>query len=144
MRCCRRSISSTGVSSSIGKGGVSLAARRSQRAHVDLDLAGGEVRVDVLGRALDDLALGGDDVLGAQVLGDGERVAGGLRVDDELHEPRAVAQVDEDQPAVVAAAMDPAGDADLGADSARRSGRRPRRRGRCWVSERCFIPDGVP
>ena len=75
MRCCRRSISSTGVSSSTAKGGVSLAARRSQRAHVDLDLAGGEVRVDVLRGALDDLALGGDDVLGAQVLGHGERVA---------------------------------------------------------------------
>ena len=96
----------------------------------------GEVRVDVLGRALDDLALGGDDVLGAQVLGHGEGVARGLRVHDELHEPRAVAQVDEDEPAVVAAAVDPARDADLGRRSARRSGRRPRRRGRCWVSER--------
>ena len=52
-------------------------------------------------------------MLGAQVLGHGERVAGRLRMDDELHEPGAVAQVDEDQPAVVAAAMDPAGDAHL-------------------------------
>jgi hypothetical protein len=38
-------------------------------------------------------------------------------VEDELDEPRAVAQVDEDQPAVVAAAVDPARDADLLADA---------------------------
>ena len=38
-------------------------------------------------------------------------------MDDELHEPGAVAQVDEDQPAVVAAAVDPAGHADLVADA---------------------------
>ena len=38
-------------------------------------------------------------------------------MEDELHEARAVAQVDEDQPAVVAAAVDPAGHADLVADA---------------------------
>ena len=35
-------------------------------------------------------------------------VAGGGGVEDELHDPRALAQVDEDQAAVVAAAMHPA------------------------------------
>ena len=34
-----------------------------------------------------------------------------LRVEDELEQPGAVAQVDEDQAAVVAAAVDPAGHA---------------------------------
>ena len=115
MRCCRRIISSTGASSSTAKGGVSLAARRrSERTWISISPVA-RFGLTFSGRALDDLALGGDDVLGAQVLGHGEGVARGLRVHDELHEPRAVAQVDEDQPAVVAAAMDPAGDADLGA-----------------------------
>ena len=91
----------------------------------------GEVRVHVLLGARDDLALGRDDVLGAQVLGERERVARRLRVDDELDDPGAVAQVDEDQPAVVAAAVDPAGDPDLGAARGRRAARRPTRRGRC-------------
>ena len=40
-----------------------------------------------------------------------ERLAGVVGVEDELDEPGAVAQVDEDQAAVVAAAVDPAGDA---------------------------------
>ena len=50
-------------------------------------------------------------MLGAQPLGGGVRLGGGLGVEDELHEARAVAQVDEDQPAVVAPAVHPAGDA---------------------------------
>ena len=37
-------------------------------------------------------------------------------MEDELDDAGAVAQVDEDQPAVVAAAVDPAGDPDLGVD----------------------------
>ena len=41
------------------------------------------------------------------------RLGRGLRVEHELHDARAVAQVDEDQPAVVAAAVHPAGDARL-------------------------------
>ena len=38
-------------------------------------------------------------------------------MEDELDDPGAVAQVDEDQAAVVAAAMDPAGDAHVLADA---------------------------
>ena len=51
--------------------------------------------------------------LGAQVAG--EPVGGGvhLGIEDHLGEPLAVAQVDEDAAAVVAAAVDPAGDAHL-------------------------------
>ena len=82
-------------------------------------------------------------MLGAQVLGQREGVAGGLRVYDELHEARAVAQVDEDQPAVVAAAVDPAGHADLGAAARGGQVAGP------GVAEgvglgACFIPGGVP
>ena len=72
----------------------------------------------------------GQHVLGAQALG--QRRSRRARVEDELDDARAVAQVDEDQAAVVAAAVDPAGDADLAADVARRAGRRPRRRGSRW------------
>src|SRR3954454_6003602 len=122
MRWRRRMFSSTAVSSSTANGGGCDGDRRRlgrrqalQRADVDLDLACRQVRVDFLLGALDDLALGGDDVLGAQVLGEAERVAGGLRVDDELHDAGAVAQVDEDQAAVVAAAVHPSGQAHLGA-----------------------------
>ena len=64
-----------------------------------------------LNRNRHDLAVRAEDVLGPQPLG--ERVRGGRRlgVEDELHDPGAVAQVDEDQPAVVAAPVHPARDA---------------------------------
>src|SRR5205085_6824494 len=81
-------------------------------ADLELDVAGGEDGVLVALLALDDLASDADDVLGAQTLGDVEARA---RVEDELDEAAAVAQVDEDQPAVVAAAVHPAGDADVAA-----------------------------
>ena len=56
-----------------------------------------------------------DHVLGAQRVR-GWRVPSrrALGVEDELDDPGAVAQVDEDQAAVVTAAMDPAGDASAG------------------------------
>ena len=47
-------------------------------------------------------------------LGLRERLAAGVRVEDELDDARAVAQVDEDQAAVVAAAVHPAGDTRAG------------------------------
>ena len=56
-------------------------------------------------------------MLGAQRLGERVRLGGRLGVEDELDDARAVAQVDEDQAAVVAAAVDPAGDADGLADA---------------------------
>ena len=55
--------------------------------HVELDLAGRHLRVDGLGRARDDLALGPQHEFVADLLrelGGGRRA---LRVDDELHEP---------------------------------------------------------
>jgi hypothetical protein len=77
-----------------------------------LDLAGRQVRVLVALLALDDRAADRDHVLGPQRLGGGERVAG---MEDQLHEAGAVAQVDEDEPAVVAAAVHPAGEPDVAA-----------------------------
>ena len=65
------------------------------------------------------------------------------RMDDELHEPGAVAQVDEDQPAVVAAAMDPAGHPHRVADArgAQVAGPGVAVAVGC---RGCFIADGVP
>ena len=86
---------------------------------VELDLARRQARVDVALLAPHDLPGRGDHVLGAQLLGRRVRLARALRAEDELHEARAVAQVDEDQPAVVAPAVDPAGDAHGLADARR-------------------------
>jgi hypothetical protein len=60
-----------------------------------------------------DLAVDADHALGAQALDDVE--AGGLGVQDQLGQAVVVAQVDEDQAAVVALAMDPARQAHRGA-----------------------------
>ena len=48
-------------------------------------------------------------MLGAQRLGGGVRLGRLLGAEHELEQPGAVAQVDEDQPAVVAPAVHPAG-----------------------------------
>ena len=79
------------------------------RAHGQLDLAGGQRRVDRALLARHQLALGGDHVLGAQRLRGGVRLGRLLRAEHELEQPAAVAQVDEDEPAVVAPAVHPAG-----------------------------------
>ena len=93
----------------------------------ELDLAGREVRVDVL-------RLAPRSTVPAALITSSERslcaaaCASGalLGVEHELHDPRAVAQVDEDQPAVVAAAVHPAGDARLGAGAVGGRARRTR------------------
>ena len=74
----------------------------------ELDLAGRELRVLGPGQALLDGAGGGDDELAP----DAARDRVGLRllrpVDDDLGDPVAIAEVEEDQLAVVAPAVDPA------------------------------------
>ncbi len=73
-----------------------------------LDLAGSQVRVHGAGRTRPQLALHLDTELASEVLGTLE----GLRrvgVEDDLQQPRAVAQVDEDHAAMVTAAVHPAG-----------------------------------
>ena len=75
-----------------------------QALDLDLDLARREVRVDGVRRARGDLADGLDDEFVAQL------VAAVRLLEDELDLAGVVAQVDEDEPAVVAPGVDPAGD----------------------------------
>ncbi len=75
---------------------------------LELDLARRQVRVDVLGRASRDLALGLEDELVADAVRGGGRLGRVLGVDDELADARGVAQVDEDEAAVVPALRNPA------------------------------------
>ncbi len=79
-----------------------------------LDLAGGEVGVLGAGAAALDTAADAQHVLAASVAGDGVR--GRLvGTEDDLHQAAAIAQVDEDEPAVVAPAVHPARERDLAA-----------------------------
>ena len=93
--------------------------RAREDAHgvdLELDLAGRQVRVDRLGRAGDDLALRLQDELVANLVRDAGRLGRALRVDHELHLAGVVAQVDEDEAAVVAARVGPARDGQPFAD----------------------------
>src|SRR5206468_1469320 len=84
-----------------------------------LDLAGRELRVHRLGRAALHAPAHEDHVLRAQR--PGLLVAGSLRVglEHDLHESLAVAQIDEDHAAMVAAPLHPATEHDLVADALR-------------------------
>ena len=82
------------------------------RIRHDLDAPGSEVRVDGARRPLAHRAGDTHHELVAQFLGAGEHL-GGVRVADDLHQPFAIAQVDEDHAAVVAPPMHPADDRDL-------------------------------
>ncbi len=90
-----------------------------RRLHRDLarthfDLARRQVGVDRLRRARDDVAGHRHDAFGAQAVEDREgRIA---RVRDDLGQAIMVAQIDEQQPAMVALAMHPAREADILAD----------------------------
>ena len=75
---------------------------------LELDLARRHVRVDGLGAPRDERSLGTEDELVPDLVRELGRLGCELRVDHELRDPAAVAQVDEDQAAVVAAARDPA------------------------------------
>ena len=83
----------------------------------DLDLAGGHGRVDGPLGAGPDRALDPDDPLRPQPAGLGAAGHGG--VEDDLDDALPVAEVDEDDTAVVAAVGHPAAEGDLGADVAR-------------------------
>ncbi len=96
----------------------------STRSAVDLDLAGREARVLAAGRAPLDGAVDLDDVFVVQLGGDRVRLGRGRRVDRDLDDAGAVAQVDEDQAAVVAHAVHPALEHDA---RGRRRRRAPRR-----------------
>ena len=86
------------------------AADDLERRDLELDLAGRHVQVDRLGAAGDELPLPApEDELVPDLVGELGRFRRELRVDHELRDSAPVAQVDEDQAAVVAAARDPAG-----------------------------------
>ncbi len=90
-----------------------------RRQHLDLarenlDLAGRQIGVGGLGGARLDLAVDADHPFAAHGLGrlEGRRI----RIGDDLGQAVVVAQVDEQQPAMVADAVHPARNADGGAD----------------------------
>ena len=65
------------------------------------------------GVAQADFADGGDDILGAHLLALGVAVGDKLLVENDLGDAAAVAEVEEDEVAVVAAAVDPAHEDDV-------------------------------
>ena len=75
---------------------------------LDLNLAGGHFRVDCVSIAQPDLAHGSDNVFGPDVFALGVPLRRDLLVEDDLADTAAVAQVEKDEIAVVAAAVDPA------------------------------------
>src|SRR5213594_4463685 len=79
----------------------------------ELDLAGRQLRVDRGGRARNDLARHGDHALEAQRLGDLEQRA--RAVEHALRDPVVVPEIEEQQAAVVALAVNPAREPNRGA-----------------------------
>ena len=80
----------------------------------DLDFTGGQFRVDRLGRAGDDPAVETDDGFDPPAVQ--SLIERALRIDDDLRDAVVVAQVDENDAAVVADAVNPPRDPDLFAD----------------------------
>ena len=117
-------------SSSSGKGGVSAAASTSSRVARISTSPVGMSGLTVSSERRTTSPAHRDHPLGAQLVRARVRLGRGLRVEHDLHEAGAVAQVDEHEAAVVAAPVDPAGDSHLLADAVRRAPRRTRRRGR--------------
>ena len=95
--------------------------RHARVEHVDgagehFDFAGSHVGVHGLGPAVAHRARDLEHVFAAQVLGFRKIIgAHAIGVDDHLRVARTIAQVDEDQPAVVAVVPRPAGQHDLAA-----------------------------
>ncbi len=85
-----------------------------ERLSENLHPAGHHVRVHGALRALAHAALDQEHELVAHLLGDLERLSG-VGVEYHLHKAFAVAQIDEDHPAVIAAPMHPAAQADRAA-----------------------------
>ena len=106
-RCSRRTVSDR-FSSSSWNGGVGEALRISIACASDLDLAGDEVGID---RALGARPHDGPSTAMQNSLRSfsaSREGRGTVRIEDDLHQALAIAQVDEDDAAVVAPAVDPA------------------------------------
>ena len=81
----------------------------------DFDLAGRDVLVDVRAIAQLDRADDGDDELVAKLAGFVVHARACVRVEDDLRDAGAVAKIDEDEVAEIAAAVDPAHENDAAA-----------------------------
>ena len=96
-----------------GRGGFFLDGERRRLRRVqdvqarseDFHFAGGEIGIGL--GAADDAAFHGHDEFGAELLGLGVGVGGGVLVEDHLDNAGAVAQVDKDQVAQVAPPRNP-------------------------------------
>ena len=80
----------------------------AQLGGFDLDFAGGHLGIDGVLVAQAHLAHGGDDVLGPHLFALRVALGSELFVEHHLGNAAAVAHVEEDQVAVIAAAVDPA------------------------------------
>ncbi len=90
------------------KGRQARVVEDPQLGRLDLDLAGRHLGIDGVVVAQPHLADGGDYVLGPHLLALGVAVGRQFLVQDDLGDAGAVAQVEKDEVAVVAAAIDPA------------------------------------
>ena len=106
-----RRTSSPTVSSS-WKGSGSERFRTSSSLREQLDAPGGQVRILGSRRARADQAANLDDELIAQLAGFLEHL-GGIGIENDLQQPFPIAQIDEDDAAVIATPMDPAGNRDF-------------------------------
>ena len=107
------------MSSAIGNGGVSERVEHAQLARAHLDLPGRQLGVLRARGARGDDPAHRDHVFVPQLRGDERRRLRLLRIADHLGDPRAVPQVDEDQPAEVAPVVHPAHQRHVGSDVAR-------------------------
>ena len=96
----------------ISNGGVSAREKMCSLRRLDLDLAGRQLGVDVVA-ARDDAAGDGDAELGAQLAGERVRLGVDVGTEDHLRDAGAIAKIDEDAAAVIAARGHPAHEDDV-------------------------------
>ena len=114
-------------------------AQNLERADHDFDFAGRKFGVDGAFGAADDLAFHRDIELGARLAGSLMRGCIVRGIQHQLHDSVAVAQIDEDKPAVIASRLDPSPESDVAADVGRSKraaviSSRPRRQRRILLS----------
>ncbi|MYF96750.1 MAG: hypothetical protein F4210_14825, partial [Holophagales bacterium] len=93
-----------------------VAAQHAAARDPDLDLAGGHLRVHLVGIPAHHFAFDLDDPLEARGLESLSRLRRGFRMNDRLNDAASIAHVEEDDAAVIAPAMDPSLDLCLPAD----------------------------
>ena len=94
-------------------------AEHAAATDLDLDLAGGHLRVHLVGVPAHDLALDLDHPLETRGLESRGRIRRGFRVYHRLHDAASIAHVEENDAAVIAPAVDPSLDPRLLADPLR-------------------------